>query len=323
LHQPWTGFFVWTLEMESTYPAREKFFAHKFVRLLHKAAVASEIGRDAFALLTVIVHTEDAMRYRGAAKFWNSQLVETLGFKKWDQFDACRKRAIEAGWLIYVCHGKRMAGEYWVNVPDGYEMVTDAPIESPPESYPGNGYDVGYKAGYKAGYDVGYKQGMIEGTNRVRSGVRTGDEQGEPSIPIPNPEPIPKTQPAADEFDQFWQSYPRKVAKGTARKAWDKAVQTVDAQTIIDGGKRYAASMAGSEAKFIAHPTSWLNAERWADEPEPAPKPEIKPGTPEWAARSIKWLEPVREWQAMANRGEITDAEFNRRVAEAAARAPE
>ena len=131
-------------------------------------------------------------------------------------------------------------------------------------------------------------------------------------------------QPAADDsFDQFWQSYPRKVAKGTARKAWDKAVKTVDAQTIIDGGKRYAASMAGSEAKFIAHPTSWLNAERWSDEPEPAPKPEIKPGTPEWAARSIKWLEPVREWQAMANRGEITDAEFNRRVAEAAARPPE
>jgi hypothetical protein len=173
--------------MNATYPTREKFFAHKFVRLLHKAAVASEIGRDAFALLTVIVHTEDAMRYRGAAKFWNSQLVETLGFKKWDQFDACRKRAIEAGWLIYVCHGKRMAGEYWVNVPDGYEMVTDAPIESPPTSYPENGYDVGYKAGY----DVGYKEGMKAGTIEGRSGVRTGDEQGEPSIPIPLPIPEP------------------------------------------------------------------------------------------------------------------------------------
>jgi uncharacterized protein YdaU (DUF1376 family) len=65
----------------------------------------------------------------------------------------------------------------------------------------------------------------------------------------------------------------------------------------------------------------WNVLEARAD--TPAPKPEIKPGTPEWAARSIKWLEPVREWQAMANRGEITDAEFNRRVAEAAARAPE
>ena len=65
----------------------------------------------------------------------------------------------------------------------------------------------------------------------------------------------------------------------------------------------------------------WNVLEARAD--TPAPKPEIKPGTPEWSARSIKWLEHVREWQAMANRGEITDAEFNRRVAEAAARAPE
>ena len=170
--------------MTATYPAREPFFAHKFVWLLHKAAVASEIGRDAFALLTVIVHTEDAMRYRGAAKFWNSQLVETLGFKKWDQFDACRKKAIESGWLIYVCHGKRMAGEYWVNVPEGYEMVTDDPIES----YPGNGYDLGYDAGYKDGYEQGMKAGTIKG----RSGVRTGDEQGEPPNPISNPNPNPK-----------------------------------------------------------------------------------------------------------------------------------
>ena len=173
--------------MSATYPTREKFFAHKFVRLLHKAAVASEIGRDAFALLTVIAHTEDAMRYRWAAKFWNSQLIETLGFKKWDQFDACRKRAIESGWLAHECHGKRMAGEYFVQIPETYQQVDDNLIE---ESSPANGYDVGYKAGYDAGYEQGVKAGM----NRGQSGVQTGDEQGEPSIPIPYPEPKPKNK---------------------------------------------------------------------------------------------------------------------------------
>ena len=169
------------------YPKRGQFFAHKFVRLLHKAAVAADVGRDAFALLTVIAHTEDAMRYRGAAKFWNSQLIETLGFKKWDQFDACRKRAIESGWLAYECHGKRMAGEYFVQIPETYQQVDDNPIE---ESSPANGYDVGYKAGY----DVGYEQGVKVGMNRGQSGVQTGDEQGEPSIPIPYPEPKPKNK---------------------------------------------------------------------------------------------------------------------------------
>ena len=176
---------------------------------------------------------------------------------------------------------------------------------------------------YMREYMQNYRKKTGNGKQSVNSGKPTVNN-GKPRLAQAETETEKiNKQPAADEFDQFWQSYPRKVAKGTARKAWDKAVKTVDAQTIIDGGKRYAASMAGSEAKFIAHPTSWLNAERWADEPEPAPKPEIKPGTPEWAARSIKWLEPVRELQAMANRGEITDAEFNRRVAEAAARTPE
>jgi hypothetical protein len=163
------------------YPKRDPFFAHKFIRLMHKAAIAAEIGRDAFSLLTVIAHTEDAMRYRGPAKFWNSQLIETLGFTKWDQFDKARRRAIDAGWLQYFGDGKRTAGEYFVTIPVGYEQISDSPIEETCTTVkPENGYERGYKDGYK--------QGIIEGIKRGRSGVQTGDEQGEPS----NPSPIPK-----------------------------------------------------------------------------------------------------------------------------------
>jgi hypothetical protein len=169
------------------YPQRDQFFAHKFVRLMHKAAIAAEIGRDAFSLLTVVVHTEDAMRYRGPAKFWNSQLIETLGFAKWETFDRARTKAIESGWLQYSGDGKRTAGEYFVTVPEGYEQISDAPIElTCTVVNPENGYEQGYKAGYEAG--------MIEGMKRGQSGVRSGDEQGEPSNPIPNPIPLPETQ---------------------------------------------------------------------------------------------------------------------------------
>jgi hypothetical protein len=59
----------------------------------------------------------------------------------------------------------------------------------------------------------------------------------------------------------------------------------------------------------------WNTLAARAMEKKPARK--ILPGTPEWAARSIQWLDKVPEWQAMANRGEITDQEFNRRVNEA------
>ena len=164
------------------YPKREPFFAHKFVRLLHKAAVAADIGRDAFSLLVVVAHTEDAMRYRGAAKFWNSQLIETLGFTKWDQFDKARRKAIDSGWLIYAGDGKRTSGEYYVTIPDGYEQISDTPIEETCTL-------VNPENGYKQGYDDGYKQGMIDGIKRGQCGVQTGDKQGEPSIPVPLPTP--------------------------------------------------------------------------------------------------------------------------------------
>lgn len=164
------------------YPKREPFFAHKFVRLMHKAAVAAEIGRDAFSLLVVVAHTEDAMRYRGAAKFWNSQLIETLGFTKWDQFDKARRKAIDSGWLSYSGDGKRTSGEYFVMIPEGYEQIADTPIEQDCTL-------VNPENGYKRGYDDGYKQGIIEGIKRGQSGVQTGDKQGEPSIPVPVPDP--------------------------------------------------------------------------------------------------------------------------------------
>lgn len=174
----------------SSYPKREPFFAHRFVRLMHKAAVAAEIGRDAFSLLVVIAHTEDAMRYRGAAKFWNSQLIETLGFTKWDQFDKARAKAIDAGWLDYSGDGKRTAGEYFVTIPDGYEQISDTPIEETCTLVnPENGYDQGYKEGYK--------EGIIEGIKRGQCGVQTGDKQGEPSNPIPVPIPLPEEGYAA------------------------------------------------------------------------------------------------------------------------------
>lgn len=66
-------------------------------------------------------------------------------------------------------------------------------------------------------------------------------------------------------FDEFWAAYPRKTDKGNARKAWDKAVKKTDAQTIIAAAVALAASKP--DLKFTAHPSTWLNGERWDDQP--------------------------------------------------------
>lgn len=72
----------------------------------------------------------------------------------------------------------------------------------------------------------------------------------------------------AQMFDEFWKAYPKKMAKGQAKKAWAKAFLLDHPQEIIDAAKRYAKSQEGKDKQFIPYPASWLNAERWKDEPE-------------------------------------------------------
>ena len=85
----------------------------------------------------------------------------------------------------------------------------------------------------------------------------------------PNPEPKDLDHPEDDRFTEFWDTVPRKVGKGAARKAWAKAVKKADPQVIIEGMRRYRDD-PNREDEFTAHPSSWLNAERWDDDPLPA-----------------------------------------------------
>jgi uncharacterized protein YdaU (DUF1376 family) len=94
------------------------------------------------------------------------------------------------------------------------------------------------------------------------------------SLQQPEPEPYRKKDrgkplsSAMDGFAEFWQSVPRKVAKPKAQEAYAKALRQTDAQTILRGIVRYAESRRGEDPRYTAHPASWLNAGRWADEVE-------------------------------------------------------
>ena len=69
-------------------------------------------------------------------------------------------------------------------------------------------------------------------------------------------------------FDEFWKVYPRKVGKQAAEKAFAKAAKITEPNVIIAGAARYADDPNRVDA-FTAHPTTWLNAGRWNDEPLP------------------------------------------------------
>jgi hypothetical protein len=89
---------------------------------------------------------------------------------------------------------------------------------------------------------------------------------------------------ASPYFEHWWNEYPRKVAKGTALKAWNGAIRKTSIAVLLDSVKAYAVKVANTEQQYILHAATWLNQERWNDEPEPA-----KWDPDAWMNEVVKW----------------------------------
>lgn len=70
-------------------------------------------------------------------------------------------------------------------------------------------------------------------------------------------------------FDKFWELYPRKVGKGSARQAFMKQATVTDVNIILGGTDRLANDPNLPEVTYIPHPSTWLNRQGWDDEPYP------------------------------------------------------
>ena len=74
-----------------------------------------------------------------------------------------------------------------------------------------------------------------------------------------------KKDNARDAHDSFWEVCPRKVGKGSSKKAWRGAILKTSPETIIAAMRVFASKQAGQDEKYIPHPATWLNQERWQD----------------------------------------------------------
>ena len=80
------------------------------------------------------------------------------------------------------------------------------------------------------------------------------------------------------EFEIFWKNYPRKVAKGDARKAWKQTASIRPTlQELLEKLREQCNSdqWRKENGQYIPYMSTYLRAERWDDEMEIAlPKPE-------------------------------------------------
>ncbi len=116
-------------------------------------------------------------------------------------------------------------------------------------------------------------------TEGARSGTPRGRAHG-PALPSPSvvlselqtppagaADP-PTPCPVDALFDRFWTAYPRREAKEAARRAFTKARRKTDTEQIITGAARFRDD-PNRVAEFTPHPSTWLNAGSWDDEPLP------------------------------------------------------
>ena len=92
--------------------------------------------------------------------------------------------------------------------------------------------------------------------------------------------PIRQAMTVEEEFETaFWPKYPRKVSKGTARRAYAVARKKAGVEELMMGLHNFLREIAGKETRYVPHAATWLNGERWLDEamPEMIPPQEHGP----------------------------------------------
>lgn len=134
--------------------------------------------------------------------------------------------------------------------------------------------------------ESGWKRPRLQKRSGVSKLVKTSQDQntpnkatqGNPRQPNPTqPKSLaharPRASPRGESVEAIYAAYPKKVGKGAALKAIRKALSKVERAALLAAVEAFAVFVAPkkgtSDWKFVPHPATWFNQERWADEPEP------------------------------------------------------
>jgi hypothetical protein len=73
-----------------------------------------------------------------------------------------------------------------------------------------------------------------------------------------------------EQFDEFWNLYPKKIDKTQAVRQFKRALNRVNFEDILAGVIRFSADPnLPEEKRFIKNPATWLNSNGWEEGPLP------------------------------------------------------
>ena len=110
-------------------------------------------------------------------------------------------------------------------------------------------------------------------TNKIRSNKEDQETSSLVQSKLELNVPISKYDKVTPSmFHQFWNLYPRKTDKGKAISAWEKLCRKSDTvrpswEVIENAILAQTKTQRWQEKKFIPHPSTWINNQRWLDDP--------------------------------------------------------
>lgn len=130
-------------------------------------------------------------------------------------------------------------------------------------------------------YWITIQAGVTDSVSGVTDWVSRGDSSGKSGVTPVGTQNInitikePSKETSKDDFEKFWNLYPKKVAKADALKAWNKATKRKTADELLKLTKLYAEGKL-PDITYIPYPASWLNKELYESvevaEAKPLPK---------------------------------------------------
>lgn len=136
-------------------------------------------------------------------------------------------------------------------------------LRNPKLMFDGVSFDRDSKVDSKEHSKVDSKQHSKDSLPSYIYKTNTKDKDSNPIVPEGT-----RVRQSHANAEKIYQAYPRKVAKPTALRAIQKQITKYGYDDVLSKTEQFARSVQGEDLKFIPHPATFYNQERFNDAPD-------------------------------------------------------
>ncbi len=262
-----------------TYPTDRQScgYSIRYIKALLESDAIRDHGPEAVLLSVFIASREDRLHYAKPPKFWRAELMDKLGKGSPKDFLRIRNRATEAGLLFHQEATRTTPGLYWTLVPEWllprFEAFRKGNGKQPNRSEKGTAKGTANgtaKGTAKGTLSIPITQVPITQVHKTHS-----DEKSSETVSLKSKKRKTQSKTMAG-FEEWYATYPKRVAKGAAEKAYPKALSEIQASErvnevqavslLLQWTQERSPRLLALESQYRPNPATWLNAKSYRDE---------------------------------------------------------